>query len=136
MLPFETFIDNRGLEHCWESHRTLFRKFSHPNFWQERWRSSRWPLPICCNMLLFATFIDTIGLEHFLKSHRESPSTPNCWHKHWCCSQLPNKLFVKFCLDQNFFWIRIFLDHNFLWTKIFLGPKFFLDQSFVGPKFF
>ena len=32
MLPFATFIDTRGLEHCWESHRTLLRKFFHPNF--------------------------------------------------------------------------------------------------------
>ena len=29
MLPFATFIDTRGLEHCWESHRTLFRKTFH-----------------------------------------------------------------------------------------------------------
>ena len=23
-LPLATFIDTRGLEHCWETHRTLF----------------------------------------------------------------------------------------------------------------
>ena len=32
MLPFATFIDNRGLEQCWESHGTFLGKSFQPNF--------------------------------------------------------------------------------------------------------
>ena len=118
-LPFETFIDNRGLEHCQISHRTIghcLESFSTQNFWLERWCCRWWPLPICCTILLFATFIDTWGLGHFLESHR-SPSNPNFWHECWSCSRSP--IGKTIILNQIFFGPKFFLGPKIFWTKNF-----------------
>ena len=57
MLPFGSFIDTLGLEHCWESHRIFWKSPSNQIFWHECRHCSRSHLvPICCTMLPFATF--------------------------------------------------------------------------------
>ena len=76
MLPFATFIDTRGLEHCWESHVTFWEshgtfsgKSFQPNFLARApaLQSVAFSSHICFTLLPFATFIDSGDLEYWWK---------------------------------------------------------------------
>ena len=73
MLPFATFIDTRGLEHCWEFQGTFFKVLPPPHK-KKLAQASVLQLVafishICCTMLPFATFKETGGLEYCCKNH-------------------------------------------------------------------
>ena len=123
-LPLATFIDTRGLEHCWETHRTLFR----PQF------------------LAGALALHSVAITHLqllykieaLKTLLESPSTPNFWHECWrfSWSQLGKKKFKQHLFEPQFFGPTFFLDQHFFWTNIFFEPTFFFGQIFFLNKIF
>ena len=106
-LPFATFIDTRGLEHCWESHRTLFGKFFHPQFLAG------------ALALQFVTIRQKINL--WIKR--------NFWTKIFFLDQ-------KFFLDQIFFGSKNFSGQKLFWTKIFFGQKFILTKKKFWTKIF
>ena len=122
-LPLATFIDTRGLEHCWETHRTLFR----PQFLAGA-------LALHSVAITHLQLLYTIeALKFFWESHRtllESPSTPNFWHECWrfSWSQLGKKKFKQHLFEPQFF------GPTFFWTKIFSRTKNILTQHFFLTK--
>ena len=126
MLPFATFIDTRGLEHCWESHGTflgrswaIFRKVLPTQFFGTS-------ASIAVNCLYFPYAWNIVGkvMRHF--------STKIFWHKRRRCSQSPLRGQLADPKSVFFttisFWPKSF--NQFFFTKIFL--TYFYKKELFG----